>query len=549
MKEKTGQVLVQAPPAVANFLLNEKRKSLVEIELRHEVPVIVVADDKLETPHFEIERIKSTEINGDAKPSYERVTPVVAAPPPQVAKPGAEPEKPAVSGVMPASPAPLKPETEAAATLPAIASSPAAKSGGFFARVASWFKYTPEAAAAPVAAPQRNARAAAPERSGSRSGDQRQRQRTDAPRGQTQSGNRGRNEPASARREAPRGEPRQARGGERNAQAGNRKPQAANMDRATPVPPSRTAAIAPALPRDARPLAPATASVVEMLSSAVVAAGDNHTALATPVVVTNPSTEGKPPKQRVRVAAAVVAAVVAVATRAMQSKVMQSKRFKPAPTRISCWISTMKTTIRHRWQPPSRRSLQLRPPCFRPPWLLRRWPTLRQIDTAEPALQIVSAPTMAPAPRATPKPEPMQEPVTPPELKPQPARPAAIESEHAVSATVEKAPVVATPAPSTPNPTPVVNNELPFAAPPARVASQPLPADLRPLPAQPRLDQQLVTPLPLHAHIGRALAELRASEPAPPAAKPAAKPAAISSAHSEPANDPKTTSEPPTSAA
>ena len=221
MKEKTGQVLVQAPPTVANFLLNEKRKSLVEIELRHEVPIIVVADDKLETPHFEIERIKSAEINGDAKPSYERVTPVVAAPPPQVAKPGAEPEKPAVSGVLPASPAPLKPEMEAAATLPVVAPSPAAKSGGFFARVANWFK-SPEAVAAPAAAPQRNARPAAPERSGSRSGDQRQRQRTDAPRGQTQAGNRGRNEPASARRETQRSEPRQARGGERNAQAGNR---------------------------------------------------------------------------------------------------------------------------------------------------------------------------------------------------------------------------------------------------------------------------------------------------------------------------------------
>ncbi|HZX90788.1 MAG TPA: Rne/Rng family ribonuclease, partial [Rudaea sp.] len=39
MKENTGQVLVQVPSAVANFLLNEKRKSVVEIEQRHEVPV------------------------------------------------------------------------------------------------------------------------------------------------------------------------------------------------------------------------------------------------------------------------------------------------------------------------------------------------------------------------------------------------------------------------------------------------------------------------------------------------------------------------------
>jgi ribonuclease E len=54
MKDNTGQVLVQAPPTVANFMLNEKRASVVEIELRHKVHVVVVADDKLETPHIEI---------------------------------------------------------------------------------------------------------------------------------------------------------------------------------------------------------------------------------------------------------------------------------------------------------------------------------------------------------------------------------------------------------------------------------------------------------------------------------------------------------------
>jgi ribonuclease E len=133
MKEKTGQVLVQVPAMVANFLLNEKRKGIVEIEQRHDVPIIVVADEKLETPHFHIERIRATEIPGDAKPSYERLTPAVAVPPPQIAKPGAEPEKPAVSGIVPASPAPLREAPEPAAA-PARAPSP-----GFFARMMSWF--------------------------------------------------------------------------------------------------------------------------------------------------------------------------------------------------------------------------------------------------------------------------------------------------------------------------------------------------------------------------------------------------------------------------
>jgi ribonuclease E len=147
MKDSTGQVLVQVPAAVANFLLNEKRKSVVEIELRHEVPVIIVADDKLETPHFEIERIRAVELGEESKPSYERLTPVVTAPPPQVAKPGAEPEKPAVSGIVPTSPAPIKAEAEPAAPAPVVAK------GGFFAWLASLFKPAP--AAAPVKAPER----------------------------------------------------------------------------------------------------------------------------------------------------------------------------------------------------------------------------------------------------------------------------------------------------------------------------------------------------------------------------------------------------------
>ena len=50
MKENTGQVLVQAPPAVANFLVNEKRRQLSEIEIRQEVQVIVGADDKNNRP-------------------------------------------------------------------------------------------------------------------------------------------------------------------------------------------------------------------------------------------------------------------------------------------------------------------------------------------------------------------------------------------------------------------------------------------------------------------------------------------------------------------
>ncbi|MEP6483991.1 MAG: Rne/Rng family ribonuclease, partial [Rudaea sp.] len=150
MKENSGQVLVQVPGSVANFLLNEKRKSVAEIELRHSVPIIIVADDKLETPHFEIERIRRAEIGEEVKPSYERVTPVVSAQPPQVAKPGAEPEKPAVSSVKPASPAPLKSEVEVEEA------TPAAPSGGFFAWLKKVFVSEPSQAIEKPAAASRS---------------------------------------------------------------------------------------------------------------------------------------------------------------------------------------------------------------------------------------------------------------------------------------------------------------------------------------------------------------------------------------------------------
>ena len=62
MKENTGQVLVQAPPEIANYLLNEKRRALGEIEQRHEAPIVIVADDQLETPHYEVTRMRENEL-------------------------------------------------------------------------------------------------------------------------------------------------------------------------------------------------------------------------------------------------------------------------------------------------------------------------------------------------------------------------------------------------------------------------------------------------------------------------------------------------------
>ena len=150
MKDSTGQVLVQAPPSVANFLLNEKRRQLTEIEARHDVNVIVVADEKLETPHLEIQRLRGPEIGEEVRPSYQRTTLVAPTPLPQMLRPSEEPEQPAVSGVVRSTPAPERPEPAVYATAAVVQTAPA--SGGLLARFVGWFRAGAQTTtAAPVA--------------------------------------------------------------------------------------------------------------------------------------------------------------------------------------------------------------------------------------------------------------------------------------------------------------------------------------------------------------------------------------------------------------
>ena len=58
MKEGTGAVEAQVPVDVATFLLNEKRVDITKLEARHRVPIILVPNTYLETPHYHIERIR-----------------------------------------------------------------------------------------------------------------------------------------------------------------------------------------------------------------------------------------------------------------------------------------------------------------------------------------------------------------------------------------------------------------------------------------------------------------------------------------------------------
>ena len=164
MKDNTGQVLVQVPVEIANFLLNEKRSALREIEQRHNAPIVIVADEQLHSPHYEVTRIRSNEMSEEtSKPSYQRGTPrklnTIALTKAQMNIP-----PPAVTKVNPTQPAPLRdpkpmPQEQSAHAVTAIAqpaenaATPAA--GG----VMGWLRGLFSApAAAPAATPATTAR-------------------------------------------------------------------------------------------------------------------------------------------------------------------------------------------------------------------------------------------------------------------------------------------------------------------------------------------------------------------------------------------------------
>jgi ribonuclease E len=195
MKDNTGQVLVQAPPSVANFMLNEKRASVVEIELRNKVHVVIVADDKLETPHIEIQRIREADMGEHSKPSYERLTAEEANVVRKMGQMLGSSEQPAVSGIVPTSPAPLREEEPAAPVaapqakprqaVPAPAPASAAAQGGFLSKLFGLFRSqgaaTPAPAPAPVATPRQEPSRAKPQQDNRRNeqrnrGEQQQRQ-------------------------------------------------------------------------------------------------------------------------------------------------------------------------------------------------------------------------------------------------------------------------------------------------------------------------------------------------------------------------------------
>ena len=65
LKDNTGRVIAQLPVRVASFLLNEKRGEVAEIESRCKVAVSLLPNPTLESPNFEIRRVRGDHLKQD----------------------------------------------------------------------------------------------------------------------------------------------------------------------------------------------------------------------------------------------------------------------------------------------------------------------------------------------------------------------------------------------------------------------------------------------------------------------------------------------------
>ncbi len=230
MKDKTGRVIVQLPVDVATFLLNEKRAVLDDVERRCSATITLVPNATLESPNFEITRVRDDHMHQDNndRASYRVRQDYKAEALKAVLDAKSAPERTlaeaAVKSIRPATPPP-------AAAEPVAVSAPATPAGpSLWSRMKKFF--TAEigtAASAPTAQPQRR-----DERNGHPHRDHRRdQQRSGQQQGRHQGGQRddrggnrhqgGRNDQRRDQQRGPRNDQQRQQNQNRNDQQGQRR--------------------------------------------------------------------------------------------------------------------------------------------------------------------------------------------------------------------------------------------------------------------------------------------------------------------------------------
>ena len=109
-KERTAKVIAQLPVEVATYLLNEKRDWVQNLESRNEMQVVLVANSALETPHYDVRRVRDdqTELPENAGASYELADADAEPESPQAILERKDVEPAAIAVMKPSKPAPKR---------------------------------------------------------------------------------------------------------------------------------------------------------------------------------------------------------------------------------------------------------------------------------------------------------------------------------------------------------------------------------------------------------------------------------------------------------
>ncbi len=116
MKKGTEKVIAHLPIECATFLLNEKRHAIELIEARLKVGIIILPSKHLETPAYDIERIKEKD-SSEEKPSYLQIKAEDITIPEFAQQIKPKVEKAAIKEFMHDSPAPVQTKNEAASLI------------------------------------------------------------------------------------------------------------------------------------------------------------------------------------------------------------------------------------------------------------------------------------------------------------------------------------------------------------------------------------------------------------------------------------------------
>lgn len=108
-KEFSKEIRAIVPVSVATFLLNEKRSEISDIEGRNKISVVVLPNTHMETPHFEVVRIRTQDEDENTDFSYKLAQNLSHSDPEQELETASAPlpiSQPAVKTLVPNTPAP-----------------------------------------------------------------------------------------------------------------------------------------------------------------------------------------------------------------------------------------------------------------------------------------------------------------------------------------------------------------------------------------------------------------------------------------------------------